>query len=102
MSNFLNRPHHINRSAEVSGPLPGGAARQTQEGHADTKAPGGKHQLDDTSHDQRHPKDQSGTVDARGVKGTLVGDAGVANGVREAAVSQEAPPTVNDGPHHRH
>lgn len=41
-------------------------------------------------------------VDAGGVKRTLVGDAGVANGIWEAAVCQEAPPTVNDGPHHRH
>lgn len=41
-------------------------------------------------------------IDARGVKRTLVGDAGVANGIGEAAVSQEAPPAVNDGPHHGH
>lgn len=36
-------------------------------------------------------------INARGVKGALVGDAGVANRVWEAAVSQEAPPTVDDG-----
>lgn len=41
-------------------------------------------------------------VDAGGVKRTLVGDAGIANGIWEAAVCQEAPPAVNDGPHHRH
>lgn len=36
-------------------------------------------------------------VNARGVEGALVGDAGVADGVWEAAVGQEAPPTVDDG-----
>lgn len=36
-------------------------------------------------------------VNARGVKGALVGDAGVANRVREAAVSQEAPSPMDDG-----
>lgn len=102
LSDFFNRPHHVNRSAVVSGSLPGGAAGQTQEGHANTKAPGAKHQLDDTGRDQRHPKDQSGTVDARGVEGTLVGDAGVADGVGEAAVGQEAAAAVDDGPHRRH
>lgn len=102
-SSFLYRPHHIDRSAVVSGsPLVVRAARQTQERHADSEAAGRKHHLDDTSHDQRHPEDESGAIDACGVKRTLVGDAGVANGIGEAAVSQEAPPTVHDGPHHRH
>ncbi|CAG5883601.1 unnamed protein product [Menidia menidia] len=41
-------------------------------------------------------------VDARGVKRTLGGDAGVADGVGKAAVAQEAPPTLNHGHHHRH
>lgn len=81
---------------------PDGAAGQTQEGNAHSGAAGREHHLDDTSHDQRHPQDQSGAVDARGIKRTLVGDAGVADGVGEAAVSQEAPPAVNDGPHHGH
>lgn len=41
-------------------------------------------------------------IDACGVKGALVSDAGVAYGIGEAAVSQQAPPAMNDGPHHRH
>lgn len=40
-------------------------------------------------------------VNARGVKGAL-GDAGVANRFWEAAVCQEAPPTVDEGPDDRH
>ena len=33
-------------------------------------------------------------MDASGVEGALVGDAGVANGIGEPAVSQQAPPTL--------
>ena len=36
-------------------------------------------------------------VDACRVKRALVGDAGVANGIREAAVGQQAPPTWEGG-----
>ena len=39
-------------------------------------------------------------VYACGVKGTLVGDAGVANGVGEAAVGQQAPPTMDNSSDH--
>lgn len=40
-------------------------------------------------------------INARGVKGAL-SDAGVASRFWEAAVSQEAPPTVDEGPDDRH
>lgn len=37
-------------------------------------------------------------IDARGIEGAFVGNARVANGVREAAVTQEASTAINDGP----
>lgn len=41
------------------------AAGQTQEGGAHCRTPGGKHHLNDTGHDQRHPQDESGTLEGR-------------------------------------
>lgn len=52
--------------------------------------------------DFSHSVRQLTHIDARGVKRTLVGDAGVADGIREAAVCQQTPPAVDDGPHHGH
>lgn len=41
------------------------AAGKSQEGSARCRALGNKHHLNDTGHNQRHPQDQSGTLEKR-------------------------------------
>lgn len=71
--NIKNRPlHEICITVETSDRFVGAfasllvrAAGQTQEGSARQRTPGRKHRLNDTGDDQRHPQDQSGTLEER-------------------------------------